>query len=153
MVNDSYLTINHLQGIAYHYRRVIIIINTDPTQRMACIIFPIEEFTLTASLHKQKIDMCLYYVQLKNKFKDTKSESVEQFLKYVNKVLYSQFPGDSIVFEVLMTALKLDYTIAYINEGVHSTSPQMWNRNTIPDYVPPKINVVCTPPQLSNNSL
>jgi hypothetical protein len=29
MVNDSYLTINHLQGIAHHYRRVIVIIDTD----------------------------------------------------------------------------------------------------------------------------
>jgi hypothetical protein len=54
MVNDSYLTINHLKGIAYHYRRIIIIINTDLTQRMACIIFPDEEYILTASLHKQK---------------------------------------------------------------------------------------------------
>jgi hypothetical protein len=54
MVNDSYLTINHLQGIAYNYRRIIIIINTDPTQRMISIIFPDEKYTLTASLHKQK---------------------------------------------------------------------------------------------------
>jgi hypothetical protein len=52
MLNDSYLTINHLEGIAHHYRRVIIIINTDPTQRIACIIFPDEEYILTASLHK-----------------------------------------------------------------------------------------------------
>jgi hypothetical protein len=85
MVDDSYLILNHLQGIAHHYRRVIIIINTDPTQRMVCIIFPEEEYTLTTSLHKQKKDMSLYHVHLKDKFKNTKSVSLEEFLKYVNK--------------------------------------------------------------------
>jgi hypothetical protein len=91
MVNDSYLTINHLQGITHHYRRVIILINTDLTQRMACIIFPDEKYTLTASLHKQKEDMSLYHVQLKDKFKDGKCVSLKEFLKYVNKGLYSEF--------------------------------------------------------------
>jgi hypothetical protein len=127
MVNDTYLTINHLQGITHNYRRVIIIINTDPTQCIACIIFPDEEYTLTASLHKQKEDMSLYHVQLKDKFKDTKCVSLEEFLKNANRGLYSEFTGYSTVFDELMAALKLDYTIAYINEGVHSRSLQMWN--------------------------
>jgi hypothetical protein len=87
MINDTYLTINHLQGIAHHYRKIIIIINTDLTQCTACIIFPDEEYTLTASLHKQKKDMSLYHVKLKDKFKDAKSVSLEEFLKYVNKGL------------------------------------------------------------------
>jgi hypothetical protein len=153
MVNDSYLTINHLQGIAHHYRRVILIINTDSTQCMACIIFPDEEYTLTASLHKQKGDMSLYYVQLKDKFNDTKSVSLEEFLKYINKGLYSKFTGDSTVFDVLMAAFKLDYAIAYINEGVHPRSLQMLNRNNILDYVSPKINTTSIPSEIINNSL
>jgi hypothetical protein len=33
---------------------------------MTYIIFPDEEYTLTASLHKQKKDMSLYHVQLKD---------------------------------------------------------------------------------------
>jgi hypothetical protein len=37
------------------------------------------------SLHKQKKDMNLYHVQLKDKFKDANSASLEEFLKYVNK--------------------------------------------------------------------
>jgi hypothetical protein len=79
---------------------------------MACIIFPDEEYTLTASLHKQKKDMSLYHVHLKDKFKDAKSVSLEEFLKYVNKGLYSEFTGDSTVFNILFRAFKLDYTIA-----------------------------------------
>jgi hypothetical protein len=77
--------------------------------------------------------MSLYHVQLKDKFKDAKTVSLEEFLKYVNKGLYSEFIGDSTVFDILMVALKLDYTIAYINEGLHSRSLQMWNRNNISD--------------------
>jgi hypothetical protein len=153
MVNDSYLTINHLQGIAYHYRRVIMIINTDPTQRITCIIFRDEKYTLTASLHKQKKYMNLYQVQLNDKFKDAKSVSLEEFLKYVNKELYSEFTVDSTIFNVLMVAVKLDYMIAYINEEIHSRLLQMWNRNNILDYVSPKINVISIPSQIINNSL
>jgi hypothetical protein len=52
-----------------------------------------------------------------------------------------------------MAALKLEYTIAYINKVVHLRSLQMWNRNTILDYLPPKINAISIPPQISNNSL
>jgi hypothetical protein len=64
--------------------------------------------------------MSLYHIHLKDKFKDAKSVSLEEFLKYVNKGLYSKFPGDSTVFDILLATLKLDYTIVYINEGVHS---------------------------------
>jgi hypothetical protein len=120
---------------------------------MAWIIFPDEEYILTASLHKQKKDISLYHVQLKDKFKDAKSVSPEEFLKYVNKGLYSEFTGDPTVFHILAAAIKLDYTIAYINEGEHSRSLQMWNRNTKLDYAPPEINVISTPPQISDNSL
>jgi hypothetical protein len=67
--------------------------------------------------------------------------------------LYSEFTGDSTIFNVFMTAPKLDYTIAYINEEVHSRSLQMWTRNNISDYVPPQINFISIPPQVNNNSL
>jgi hypothetical protein len=30
---------------------------------------------------------------------------------------------------------------------------QMWNRNTIPDYVPPKINTISIPSEIINNTL
>jgi hypothetical protein len=33
-----------------------------------------------------------------------------------------------------LRAVKFDYTIAYINEGVHSRSLQKWDRNNISDY-------------------
>jgi hypothetical protein len=52
--------------------------------------------------------MSLYHVHLKDKFKNTKSVSLEEFLKYVNKWLYSKFTGDSLVFDVFMTALNMD---------------------------------------------
>jgi hypothetical protein len=97
--------------------------------------------------------MSLYHIHLKDKFKDAKSVSLEEFLKYINKGLYSELTEVSTVFDVLMAALKLDYTIAYINEGVHSRSLQMWNRNNISDYVPPKINTMSIPSQIINNSL
>jgi hypothetical protein len=107
---------------------------------VACIIFPDEEYTLTASLHKQKKDMSLYHVHLKDKFKDAKSVSLEEFLKYDNNGLFLEFIGDSTVFDIL-------------NEGVHSRSLQMLNRNNILDYVQPEINTISIPSQIINNSL
>jgi hypothetical protein len=38
--------------------------------------------------------MSLYHDQLKDKFKDVKSVSLEEFIKYFNKGLYSEFIGD-----------------------------------------------------------
>jgi hypothetical protein len=40
LLHSEYLTVNHLAVLAQHYNRVIVVINTDPTQRMTSVIFP-----------------------------------------------------------------------------------------------------------------
>jgi hypothetical protein len=40
MLYSKYLTVNHLAVLAQHYKRVIVVINTDLTQRMTTVYFP-----------------------------------------------------------------------------------------------------------------
>jgi hypothetical protein len=42
LVRSEYLTVNHLAVLAQHYNRVIIVMNTDPTQCMTTVHFPKE---------------------------------------------------------------------------------------------------------------
>jgi hypothetical protein len=42
MLHSEYLTVNHLPGLAQHYSRVIVVINTAPAHRMTSVYFPKE---------------------------------------------------------------------------------------------------------------
>jgi hypothetical protein len=57
LLNSEFLTVNHLAVLAQHYNRVIIVINTDLTQRMTSVYFPEEGYEVNASFNKQRQDM------------------------------------------------------------------------------------------------
>jgi hypothetical protein len=64
----KFLSINHAQGIATHYNRVIVIINPTQTERMTSIFFPLPGCDFQGSLNLWDRDMSSYHITLRDKF-------------------------------------------------------------------------------------
>jgi hypothetical protein len=135
MRDDMYLTINHAQGIATHYNKVIVIISSIETERMTSIFFPLPGCDFQGSLSLWDRDMSSYHVSLKDKFSN--DVNINDFLQYANDVLHMNITADTPAIEVMKIALRSGDTIAYTTEGRHSKSLQMQDRRGLKDYVPP----------------
>jgi hypothetical protein len=141
LLNAEYLTVNHLPGLAQHYNRVIVVIDTAPTHRMTTVYFPREGYEFSASLMKGANDMSAYRLPIQMRFNGIHTVPILEFITYVNTGLGTKFTAQTILYEVIRAVLQLDYCIAYINVGVHSWSLQSFARNTLSDYVPKPINI------------
>jgi hypothetical protein len=153
MQGHPYLTINHVQGIATHYNRVIVVINPAEVQRMTAVYFPFPGCHFQVSLSDWDGDRSSYHVSLNDKFNNNRSVSVERFVQNGNEVLYARLTGDLTLIDVMRIALRLSDTIAYITQNQHSRSIQMYNRNELKDYVPPEKNVIPPSPEVCENSI
>jgi hypothetical protein len=126
MRDDKFLSINHAQGIATHYKKVIVIINPSETERMTSIFFPLPGCDFQGSLNLWDRDMSSYHVTLKDKFSN--DININHFLEYANGVLHMNITGDTPAIEVMKIALRSGDTIAYTTENMHSKSLQMHDR-------------------------
>jgi hypothetical protein len=118
MRDDTYLTINHVIGIATHYNRVIVIINPDKVERSTYIFFPLPRCEFSTSLSVWDRDMNSYHVSLNDKFSINTTVSVNPFLQHANEVLNTELTGDSTVIEVMRIALRSSHTIVYTTQGI-----------------------------------
>jgi hypothetical protein len=141
LLYSEYLTVNHLSVLAQHYNRVIVVINTDPTQRMTSVYSPQEGYDVNASLNKEKKDMSAYHAPLKTRFDGTHQVPILEFITYVNNGLETKFTPQTTLYEVIRAVLQLNYCIAYINRGVHSRLLRMHDKSILVDYVPALVKI------------
>jgi hypothetical protein len=141
LLHSEYLTVNHLAVLAQHCNRVIVVIKTDPTQRMTIVYFPKEGYELAASLNRANNSMSTYHLPLHMRFNSVHTVPILEFITYVNSNMGSKFTPQTTLYEVIRAVLQLNYCIAYINVGMHSWSLQSFARSTLVDYVPKLVNV------------
>jgi TorA maturation chaperone TorD len=91
MLHSEYLTVNHLPGLAQHYNRVIVVINTDQTPRMTSVYFPREGSEFSASLMKGTNDMSAYRLPIQMRFNGPHQVPIVEFITYVNNGLGTKF--------------------------------------------------------------
>jgi hypothetical protein len=141
MLHSEYLTANHLVVLAQHYNRVIVVINTHPTQHMTNVYFPKEGHEFSASLIKGTNDMSAYHLPIQMRFNGVHTVRILEFITYVNNYMGTKFTPQTTLYEVIRAVLQLNYCIAYINVGVHSWSLQSFARNMLADYAPKPIDI------------
>jgi hypothetical protein len=121
LLYSEYLTVNHLSVLTQHYNRVIVVINTHPTQRMTTVYFPKEGYEFSASLIKGTNDMSAYRLPIQMRFNGVHTVPILEFITYVNNNMGTKFTPQTL-YEVIRDVLQLSYCIAHINEGVRSWS-------------------------------
>jgi hypothetical protein len=119
LLNAEYLTVNHLPGLAQHYSRVIVVIDTAPAHRMTTVYFPKEGYEFSASLMKGTNDMSAYRLPIQMRFNGVHTVPILEFITYVNNNMKTKFTPQTTLYEVIRAVLQLNYCIAYINVGVH----------------------------------
>jgi hypothetical protein len=123
MAKHTWMSLNHVLGVTAWYNRVIMVINPDVAQRMTSIYFPVRGCNFGASITLWERDMSAYYIPLKDKLtSNSDTITVDDFVWHINEVLKTNFSGDTIIKDVMRTALQSSDTIAYITEGGHSRS-------------------------------
>jgi hypothetical protein len=140
-LHSDYLTINHIPGIAQHYSRVIVVIDTAPASHMTAVYFPREGFEFSTSIMKKTNDMSAYHLPIEMRFDGIHTIPILDFVTYLNKQMRTNFTPQTTLYEIIRAVLQMNYCIAYINTGIHSWSLQSFARNTLSDYIPKPIDI------------
>jgi hypothetical protein len=101
LLHAEYLTVNYLAVLAQHYNRVIVVMNTDPTQRMTIVYFPKEGYEFAVSLNRANNSMSAYYLPIHMRFNGVHTVPILEFITYVNKNMGTKFTPQSTLYEVI----------------------------------------------------